>query len=200
MKRIFVSMGIGASVMFLAGLCLAANPPQPVPPAGGLRYGAPPNNGGNGVNANQRAAQAAAAAQRAAAAQAARNNAAAARNAANVQRYRNNGYYSPYGSSGYAPYGYSGYNPYGYSYPPYGYLPPGTTPYILGYNPATGAMFLVPYGGGYSPYYPQSGYQYSNFDNSYLGYGYPSAVFANAGQLYGLGPIQQLMGVSQWFQ
>ena len=44
------------------------------------------------------------------------------------------------------------------------------------------------------------GYQYPYYRNPYLGYGYPGAVFAPAGQLFGLGPIQQLMGVGPGFQ
>lgn len=206
MQRILVSVGTWASIVFVAGLCLATDPRrpgnQPAAPAspqpaasggagGGFRYAAPSHNGGSNASAYQRAAEARRAAQAAAA-------------AANVQRNSNN-YYS---SSGYSPYGYSpyGYSPYGYPYSPYGYYPPGTNPYVLGYDPSTGAMFLYPYGGGYSSYYPPSSYpyaypnRYSYYRNPYLGYGYPSAVFANAGQLYGLGPIQQLMGVSQWFQ
>ena len=234
MQRISVFVGTWASVLAIAGVCLAADPrrpnnnqpaaasPQPAPSGGaggGLRYVAPAHNSGNFNNPNRvssearRAAQAAAAAQRAAAAaQAASNAAASARNAANAaaqaQQNANNqrpyGYgYPPYGYSPYgSPYGYSpyGYSPYGYPYSPYGYMPPGTTPYVLGYNPLTGATYLYPYSGGYSSYYPSYGNQYPYYRNPYLGYGYPSAVFAPAGQLYGPGPIQQLMGVGQWFQ
>ena len=182
MKRIFVFVGMWASVVLVVGLCLAADPkrpanqpaastwPQPAPAGGGSRYVTSPNY--------RRAAQAAAAA-------------AAARAAARVRQNANN--QQPYGY-GYSPYGYS---PYASSYSPYGYLSPGTTPYVLGYNPLTGSMFLYPDGGGYSSFYPSYGYQYPYYGNSYLGYGYPGAVFASAAQLYGLGPIQQLMGVGQ---
>ncbi len=180
---------------------MAPTSPQPAPtagPAGGSRYAVAPSNKNNNYSA-QRAAQTAAAAQQAvAAASAARNAAASAaasaakaqQNASNQQSY---GYgYSPYGY-GYSPYGYSpyGYSPYGYSYPP------GTIPYVLGYDPS-GTTYLAPLGGGYPSYYP--GYQYPYYRNPYLGYGYPGAVFAPAGQLFGLGPIQQLMGVGPGFQ
>ena len=61
---------------------------------------------------------------------------------------------------------------------------------MLAYNPWTGAATMYPYTGGYSPYN----------QNPYLGYGYPGAVFAPADQIYGLGPVQQLMGVAAWQQ
>ena len=180
-----------------------------------------PPNSGNPVGPNQRAAQAIAAQQAAVAAAAARNAAAirnnaaaqqattaataarnaAARNAAAIAagtptKTRHHGN-SPqaYGYGGY-PYVYS---PYGYA--PYGYYPPGTTPYVMGYDPSTGTAFLYPYGGsGYSSYYPSYGYQYPYYRNPYLGYGYPAAVFMNPNQFFGIGPIQQLMGVDGWFQ
>ena len=178
MKRIFVSVGIWASAVLVGGICLAANPTKP-----GSQTTGPASAASGGVNANQRAAQAAAA-----------RNAASARRSASQRASTST---SLYGTSnngyGYSPYGYS---PYGYS--PYNYG--GTTPYIVGYNPYTGQMFMYPYGGGYSPYYSQYGYQNPYYGNSYLGYGYPTAVFANAGQLYGPGPIMQMMGVLQWFQ
>lgn len=241
MKRIFVLVGTWASVVVVAGACLAAEPKKPnnqpasvpaspsPPPArppaatkstpakvseGGLRSVAPSTNGG--IDTNRRAAEARRAAQAAAAAQqaaAAARNAAAARAAAataaaaastrqNNHNHHVDGNYGnpPYGFGNdnyYSPYGYS---PYRQSYSPYGYVPPGTTPYVLGYNPSTGAAFLAPYEGGYSPYYPQYGNQYPYYRNPYLGYGYPAAVFAPAGQLYGLGPIQQLMGVDHLFR
>jgi len=239
MRRIFILVGTWASVVVVAGACLAAEPKkagnQPAAPAspsppparqpaappstptkgsgGSLRYVAPPTSGG--IDTNRRAADArhaaqAAAAQQAAAAAAAKNSAAAAAAATaaasarqNNRNHRLDGNYrnSPYGYGNdnyYSPYGYS---PYGYSNSPYGYVPPGATPYVLGYNPSTGASFLAPYSDGYSPYYPQQyGYQYPYYRNPYLGYGYPAAVFAPAGQLYGLGPIQQLMGVDRWSQ
>jgi len=224
MKRIFVLVGTWTSIVVVAGQCLAADPKRPgnqpvVPawqqsasPGGGLRNVNPPNNGRNVVDTNRRAAEArrAAAAQQAAAAAKATRNATATNDAAATQNsnnqpsqsyyrnqpygYGNNSYYSSYG---YSPYGYS---PYGYSYAPYGYIPPGTTPFVLGYNLSTGATFLYPYGGSYSPNYSQYAYPYRYYQNPYLGYGYPAAVFVPADQLYGIGPIQQLMGVGPWFQ
>jgi tetratricopeptide (TPR) repeat protein len=87
-------------------------------------------------------------------------------------------------------YGYYPYRGYGYGYPY------GTTPYTLGYDPYSGQAYLYPGGYyGYSPY----GYGYGNgypYYGRYLGYGYPGAVFINPGQLFGIGPIQQLMGVN----
>jgi hypothetical protein len=93
---------------------------------------------------------------------------------------------------GYYPYrGYGYYGPYGYPYAPYG-----TTPYVLGYNPFTGQSYLYPGGYyGYSPYGYGYGYRYPYY-GGYLGVGYPAAVFVNPGQLFGIGPIQQLMGVN----
>jgi tetratricopeptide (TPR) repeat protein len=96
-------------------------------------------------------------------------------------------------SSGTSNYFYRGYYPYGgYGYYPYSLY--GTSPYVLGYDPYSGQAYLYP--GGYSPY----AYRYPYFTNPYLGFGYPDAVFANPGQLFGLGPIQQLMGGNQGFQ
>ncbi len=60
---------------------------------------------------------------------------------------------------------------------------------LTGYSPLTSPIFLNPYAGVTASYYPQYGY---------LGYGYPSAVFASPGQLYGVAPIQQLMGTAPW--
>ncbi len=199
MKRIFLWVGAWASVVVIAGVCLAAGPQkpgnQPAVPAspqaapsggagGGLRYAAPPSSSAAAARAAQ--AQAAAAAQRAAQARAAAaaQRAAAARSAAASSAQPN----PPYGYGNY-------YSRYGYN--PYGYYPYGTSPYVLGYNPWTGQAYLYPYtGGGYSPYYQQYGYQ-PYYANSYLGYGYPGAVFAPADLLFGPAPIQQLMGMDQ---
>ncbi|MGO9112428.1 MAG: hypothetical protein ACLP9L_24625 [Thermoguttaceae bacterium] len=222
MRRISVLVGTWTSVAIIAGVCLAADPkrpgnqpaapvsPQAAPAAGGLRYVTPPSNSGNYINTNRRAvearraAQSAAAAQQAAAAAKAPQNAAAAHSVASSTQQTNSSQQasypnSPYGygyGSFYSPYGY--YSPYAYSYWPYGYIPPGTNPYVLGYNPLTGTGALYPYAGSsYSSYYPQYSYQYPYYGNSYLGYGYPMAVFVPADQLYGLGPILQLMGLNQ---
>jgi tetratricopeptide (TPR) repeat protein len=199
----------------------------PLPAGEGVRHPAAPNNAGGAIDTNRRVGEARRQAQPATIAPVARDAGAkksqpavsqpttpssAQSNAAPAgygrrHDYRygpyNSGYYSPYGSPygySYSPYGYP-YSPYGSSYSPYGYIPPGTTPYVLGYNPLTGATFLYPYQGGYNynPYYTP-GYSYPYYRNPYLGYGYPSAVFAPAGQLYGPGPIQQLMGVDHWFR
>lgn len=102
--------------------------------------------------------------------------------------YGNYPYGYPYG-------GYGNYGPYGYPYAPYG-----TTPYVLGYDPYSGQAYVYP--GGYNPYgySPYGyGYQYPYYRNPYLGFGYPGAVFVNPGQLFGIGPIQQLMGVNPGF-
>jgi len=216
MKRILVLAYIWAAIVMVAGACLAADPnkpstPQPVSPAKmgfGPRYIAPAKSyvpPANNTAAAQQAASRQAAARQAAARQAAAKQAAAnaAQNSSSSSYNQNSSYgsggYGPYPSSGYSPYGY-GYSPYGSSYSPYGYYPPGTMPYVLAYNPTTGQTYLYPYS-GYSPnYYSRYGNPYSYYQGSYLGYGYPSAVFAPAGLLYGLGPIQQLMGVGGWFQ
>ena len=127
---------------------------------------------------------------------------AAARNAANSSQnagnppgdYQNSAY--GYGYSGYySPYRYSrySYSPYGYPYSPYGYIPP-DDPHALGYDPLTGQAFYYP-NGSYSTNYSEYGNPYPYYRNPYLGYGYPAAVFVPAGQLYGIGPILQLMGV-----
>jgi Tfp pilus assembly protein PilF len=213
MKRFLVAGGAGILVLIFGSVSQAADtkqkPSQPTPPpsrpagapaattGGGLRF-LPQSTGG--VDANRRAAEARRAAQ-------ARNSAARtptpqpttpARNAPSFQGY--NGYY-PYGYGGYRNY----YAPYGYSYAPYG-----TNPYVMGYDPYSGQTYLSPYAGGYSPNgyspygygyspYGYSPYAYRNpyYGNPYLGWGYPGAVFVNPGQLYGVGPIQQLMGVDQ---
>jgi hypothetical protein len=221
MRRILVLAGIWTTVS--AGLCLATEPkrpgnqpaapisPQPVPATGsasGLRYVLPPNRNANFSDPNRRARDARRAAQAAATAQQAAAAAKATRNAAMIQRattttqtnstQQTSYSYLPYGAgygSFYSPYGYS---PYGYTYSPFGYIPGGATPYVLGYNPLTGSASLYPYlGSSYSPYYVAYSYRYPYYGNSYLGYGYPGAVFVPAGQLYGLGPIEQLMGVNQ---
>ena len=71
----------------------------------------------------------------------------------------------------------------------------------MGYDPYSGQSYLYP--GGYSNSYSPYGYNgYGNgypYYGRYLGYGYPGAVFANPGQLFGIGPIQQLMGVNPGF-
>jgi hypothetical protein len=178
MKHIFLLVGTWASVVVVAGICLAANPAKPV--------NQPAATPSNSANYNRAAAAARRAAQTQAAAAAAQQ--AAARNAAATATRQNR----PYG------YGYSTYSPYGY-YSPYRYVPPWATPYVLGYNSWTGTPYLYPYtGGGYSSYYPEYGYQYAypNY-GTYLGYGYPGAVFAPADQLFGPGPVLQLMGVGQ---
>jgi tetratricopeptide (TPR) repeat protein len=83
-----------------------------------------------------------------------------------------------------------------YPYRGYGY-PYGTTPYVLGYDPYSGQPYLYPGGYyGYSPYGYGNGYPYYG---RYLGFGYPGAVFVDPGQLFGIGPIQQLMGVNPGF-
>jgi tetratricopeptide (TPR) repeat protein len=211
MNRIFVVGGAWSMVLVIGGLCWAADQkrqgnqpaPQAPPPAntpgftpgGGMRY-IPPNKGN--TNTNPRAAEAAAA--RAAAA--ARNSPPATPVVPQPTAPSPNRHYYP---SGYPYGGYGYYAPYGYPYSPYG-----TTQYVLGYDPYTGQTFLYPYSGGYTPYgyspygyspygYSPYGYRYPYYGNPYLGFGYPSAVFVNPGQLFGLGPIQQLMGAYQGF-
>ena len=192
MKHILVLVGVWASVGFIAGVCLATDPrkpsnqpaapasPPPAPSTAGSRYAAPANYGAF-IDANRRAAEAR------------RTSQAAAANAQQNGNHQHVDRHFPYLPNGYG----SSYSPYGYS--PYGYMPPGTTPYVLGYDPLTGMAFLYPLGASYSSYYsPFYGYQRPYYRNPYLGFGYPAAVFAPAGQLFGPGPIQQLMGVDQW--
>ncbi len=89
-------------------------------------------------------------------------------------------------------------NDYYNNYSPYNQAPYGTTyPYAYsGYN----SQYVYPYNSGYAnPYYASYGNGYSYGSNPYMNFNYPPMVFAPAGQLYGLGPIQQLMGVDGWF-
>ena len=103
-------------------------------------------------------------------------------------------------------------SPYGYDpYSGYGYSPYGTTAYVVGVTPygypAYGYAYGSPYGyatpyGLVSPYeYPYSPYAYRHY--GYPSYGHtlfsPGALFMPADQLFGIGPIQRLMGVDQWF-
>jgi tetratricopeptide (TPR) repeat protein len=195
MNRNFVLGGAWSLALSIGVVCVAADTNrqnnQPVPPpapranqgpaTGGGRFAVQPSNNGNN-DAARRAAQSAAAAR----------NAAAAR-VLQPQLTTPSGSGSSYSIfRGYYPYGGYGYfSPYGYPYSPYG-----TTPYALGYDPYSGQAYLYPYSGGYygnSPY----AYRYPYYTNPYLGFGYPGAVFANPGQLFGLGPIEQLMGGGQ---
>jgi hypothetical protein len=207
MKRVFVIGGAWSLVLVIGSICLAVDPKKqtnqpaasPAPAAsGGLRYLPPSNNSGL-IDTTRRAADARRAAQAAAARAAAAQNAAAgqaARSTSTTPSSRSSQYNSnyPYSGYGYSSYGYN--SPYGYPYSPYG-----TTPYMMAYDPYTGATYFIPYQGGYSPYSNYSPYanRYAYYSNPNLGYGYPGAVFVNPGQLYGLGPIQQLMGVYGWF-
>ncbi len=189
MNRIF-AVGVVWILTFVVGGVCSADPrrqntqntqapsPPPAPskatqrigPGASARSYPPP------ANANNRAAQAAAAARSAAAAQVPLVQPASLA-ASSTSTYNNRGYF---------PYGYFGL---------YGYYPYGTTPYAVGYNPYTGQTYLYSALGGYYPYgYSPYAYNYGYFANPYLGYGYPGAVFANPGQLFGLGPIQQLLG------
>jgi len=206
MKRIFVLVGIWASVLAVVGECSAVDPKrpgnqpnvvQPLPSGAansGLRYVNPPYPNTRILDANRRAAQQAAAAAAAARNSAAARNAAVRKNTVIVPQNVSvpQSYYRtlPYGY-GYGNYGPYGYPSYGYYNSPYGYVPAVTTPYAVGYDPLTGQAFLYPNVG-----YPQYGSSYSYYRNPYLGYGYPAAVFVPAGLLYGLGPIQQLMGLN----
>jgi hypothetical protein len=169
---------VGAFVLS-AGVGQAANPkanntPQ-YAPSNGAWPGSYPNDRSNytpAVAAARRAAAQQAAARQAAARQAAARQAAATANSTTPNSQSTN-YYPGYGSYGYSPYNYYssyGYSPYGYGYSPYGYS---------SYSP-----------GGYS------GYSYATpyYGNYALGYGYPAAVFVSPWQLYGPGPIQQMMG------
>ena len=220
MKRVFVVGGAWSLVLVIGGVCLAADTkrqgPQPAsnPPrsaaapasssSGGLRYVSPPPNTG-GVDTNRRAADARHAAQAAAAQAVAAQAAAAARRAAarpvtpvrpatpSTSVSPNNGFGYGYGRY-YPRYSYGFYGGYGYPTTPYG-----TSPYVLGYDPYSGQSYLYPYNGGYGYGYSPYGYR-SPYYIPYLGFGYPGAVFANPGQLFGIGPIQQLMGVGPGFQ
>ena len=213
MKRVLLLGGAGCVVLVIAGICLAAQNPgqQGSQPAvrqtgGGLRQLPPPTSGsGNAVRAayQAQAAAKAAAAANAQAARAAQGDAAANR-AITTMRSKfgmynpqpsasspSSGYSSSYPYNGYGnPYGY----PYGYGYPSYGYSY-GATPYVMGYDPYTGEAYYYP-AQGYSPY-GYSPYGYRHAYNPFLGWGYPPAVFADASQIYGLGPIQRLMGLNQ---
>jgi hypothetical protein len=214
MGRIFILVGTWASILVLAGVSLGADPrrpgnppvapvsPQPAStaaPSGG-GYAAPHGNGGSYADPNRRAAAARRAAQGTAAAKQAAVPVRAAKNAAatpgttSSTQPNSNNLQSPSQTSPYG-YGYGRYYPpYGY-YSTYGYIPAGATPYVLGYNPWTGSASLYPYAG--SSYNSQYGYQYPYYENSYLGYGYPAPVFVPADQLFGLEPIEQLMGINQ---
>ena len=184
MKRIGVLVGVWLALGMIADIGRAVDPKKtgnqggasqvPLqPPHSTSRYGSP---GGSPYNA-RRSAAAQRAAQSTAAQQAAAHNSSTAIRPSASQPNR---YQTP--SPGYA---YGGYYPhYSNSYSPYSYFWPGTTPYVLGYNPWTGSTYFYPYGSsGYSSLYPYSAYQYPYYGNSYLGYGYPAAVFVPAGAL-----------------
>ena len=220
MKKFCVLLGSVAWTTLTAGMALAADnkkppnqpavqtpapapQPQPrrqmVPPPQTDRSQAPNNPGSNNPRLRALELQRAAAAD--AAAVAARNAAANQQRSSEPQRAYDRSSYPGYRDyrSDYSPY-YSG--NYG-NYSPYSYVPYGTTPYVLGLG-SNGQAYLYPYTGGYSNYSPYSNPYYSSYGSgySYSGYPYvitPPMVFAPAGQLYGLGPIQQLMGVDQWF-
>ena len=205
MRRVYTIGGAWVAILMLAGDCLAGDPNQAARNAQAAQ--AARAQQAMGTRSSQpyaspqqySAAQPNQAARNAAAAQAARAQAAmgqsrqsaAAQAAAAVQAAANSSPYPyPYG------YGSPGYGYYRYRYP---YGPNGSTQYILGYDPYSGQSYLIPNPGGYSPYSPY-GYRNPYYNNPYLGFGYPGAVFVNPGQLYGVGPIQQLMGVGGWFQ
>jgi tetratricopeptide (TPR) repeat protein len=80
--------------------------------------------------------------------------------------------YNPYAGYGY-PYGYPSAYSYG-GYQPYGYS---------GEYPSSYSPYLP-----YAPYYPYSPY-----------YAFRSPIFMPAGAMFGLGPIQRMMGVDHWF-
>ncbi len=217
MRRFLVLSGAWGGILAWGAFCVAADTkrqgPQPAanpsPASGGSRFVPPPAASTNSSSAS-RQADAVRAAQ---AAQAAKVSAgfgapaqmrplgsqppivqpvAPVRDRPSPNTYGNYPYSNPYRGYGY-------YGSYGYPYVPYG-----TSPYVLGYDPYSGQAYLYPggYSGGYNPYgYSPYGYGYSNpyYGKPYLGYGYPGAVFANPGQLFGLGPIQQLMGVDPGF-
>ncbi len=167
MKRVLVLGGGWSLVLTIGSVCLAADAKrqgnQPAPSQS-------PAANSSGGDTNRRAAEARRAAQAAA------SRAAAARPALAPQPSRP----APTVPSAF------GYGDYGY------YVPSGTTPYVMSYDPYSGQAYLYPYSGGYSPY----GYQNLYYGNPYLGFSYPGAVLADPSQLYGIGPIQQLMGVA----
>jgi hypothetical protein len=191
-------VGIGACVVLAASVCPAVEPKKPnspsqpsapapaasPAPSSGPRYYNPPSNNGAYVPNRAAPARSTPVVPSAPAITPPFNNGSGS--SSNGTNSRPAGSY-PYGFGT----GYGYYYPFGYTpnnFSAY-YYPPGTVPYVLGYNPYTGATTFYPYAGS-SAYYR----------NPYLGYGYPGAVFVDPGQLYGIGPIQQLMGVGNWAQ
>ena len=216
MKRVLVAGGVWGVILVIGAICLAADPKrqgnQPTTqPAARYEGGAagatsngprfvPPSAASTNSSSASRQADAIRAAQTA---QAAKVSAAFGAPAQirplgsqppaiqPVQPVRINPSSFAFGYFPYRGYGY--YGPFGNPYAPYG-----TTPYVLGYDPYSGQAYLYP--GGYNPYgYSPYGYQSPYYRNPYLGYGYPGAVFVDPGQLFGIGPIQQLMGVNPGF-